>query len=118
MKNFFCIILLLAFPFCMHAQAFWSIENPKLSSPPMPPIMDANGTYYWPNKNNNNHLSYHKQSADTIIIVVMDYDRPDHPSQITELSMYRDKVTPDKWWVKKIMITAYGKQPDGKLSPR
>jgi hypothetical protein len=101
-----------------HAQqAYWHIESHKLDHPAASHSVDVGGTKYWHNENKNNHLSYEKIAKDTVKIVVVDYDMPDHPEEITQVLLYRDTKISYRWWAQKITITAYGKQPDGKISP-
>ena len=79
---------------------------------------DAAGTYFWHNDNNNNWLSYKRldTSGKKIQIVVIDYDRPNHPDSIFTLTLHLGNVKSSLWIVDTLTIQKYGKR-NGKFFP-
>lgn len=99
-----------------HAQSGYYIETTAFANP-RPDAVIAGGTYMWHNSNNNNHLSFERLAGDSISIVLVDYDRVNHPKYIYDLRLHAEARQPQRWIVDDIMVTAYGLQPDGSVSP-
>ena len=106
MKKLSISIALLAVSLVSRAQ--WYIETVNFKTPKSHDTA-AGGTQYWHNANKNNWLSLDRSGpeGDTINLVLIDYDRVNHPDTITSLKLYLDKNHVDRWIMQSMYIQKY-----------